>query len=135
MTLNHSDTFSAIPQEIGLFKYYLGEVSRQFLEVMLIILGEDPVTGKQSVGDFFSWLHLSEFTLGGKQTSITVEVEYLFTFLLLYFLKQEENLDSLMEVTSIVVRLSTSDSAKTFFRDDEAKLLVSKQYIHVLMKL
>ena len=63
MTLNHLDTFSAIPQELGLFKCYLGEVSGQFLEVMLIILGEDPVTGKQSVGDFFSWLHLSEFTL------------------------------------------------------------------------
>lgn len=46
-------------------------------------------------------------------------------FLLLYYLKQEENLDSFMEVTSIVVRLSTSDSARTFFRDDEAKLLVS----------
>ena len=42
--------------------------------------------GKQSVGDFFSWLHLSEFTLGGKQTSITVRVDYLFTFLLLYYI-------------------------------------------------
>lgn len=61
-------------------------MSGQFHEVMLIILGEDPVTGKQSVGDFFSWLHLSEFTLGGKQTSITVGVDYLFAFLLLYYI-------------------------------------------------
>ena len=52
-------------------------------------------------------------------------MEYLLAFMLLYYLKQEKNLDSLMELTSIVVRLPTSDSAKMFFRDDEEKLLVS----------